>query len=123
MPTEPTHLTAEELEIQEIVNRVSRAKQVLHDDDPALTLRAAVKLVDSLEAARRELAEKWIAVTERLPEDTRMVNVLLCGTVASSGHYNHGKKLWRPFTAFKGELYGVTAWQPLPAPPAQQEGQ
>lgn len=61
----------------------------------------------------------WILVTERLPEDTRLVNVALGETVVSTAHYNHGKKLWRPFNSFT-KFYPagfVTHWTPLPEPP------
>jgi hypothetical protein len=58
----------------------------------------------------------WKDAIREQPPDSRVVGVCLCWTVVTTGHYNHGKKLWRPGHQLRGTLEGVTHWDYLPAP-------
>lgn len=56
----------------------------------------------------------WIPVSERLPEDERMV-LVTCQTkkgIRSTNRAYYDGKFWHG----SGSMSGVTAWQPLPEP-------
>lgn len=56
----------------------------------------------------------WIPVSERLPEDERMV-LVTCQTkkgIRSTNRAYYDGKIWHG----SGSMSGVTAWQPLPEP-------
>ncbi len=56
----------------------------------------------------------WIPVSERLPEDERMV-LVTCQTkkgIRSTNRAYYDGKFWHG----SGSMSGVTAWQPLPKP-------
>ena len=89
---------------------------------------AAYDLADHL-IANGVTIQKWIPVTERLPEKiTNKVIVLCKNGYRGFGHYEdyNGKQTWynlendRPFTAWDledCESYEVTHWMPLPEAP------
>ena len=56
--------------------------------------------------------QKWIPVTERLPEDDRQVLACTKHGRAFSAHYDHKWKRWQVSHSVK-----ITHWMPLPEPP------
>ena len=61
-----------------------------------------------------DAAPRWIAVTERLPEDM-FTRIVYC-TFRTVAFYDSGS-WWRNSHAGPERLDGVTHWMPLPAPP------
>ena len=57
--------------------------------------------------------QRWISVTERLPEND--VEVLAFTIFTFMASYDHERREWR--TSDCALLPGVTHWMPLPAPP------
>ena len=57
---------------------------------------------------------KWIPVTERLPEDDRQVLACTRKGKAFSAHYDYKWKSWAVSNTVK-----ITHWMPLPEPPKE----
>jgi hypothetical protein len=57
---------------------------------------------------------KWIPVSERLPEDDRQVLACTKKGKAFSAHYDHLWKSWSVSHTVK-----ITHWMPLPEPPKE----
>ena len=62
-----------------------------------------------LDEARRELADRWIAVTERLPDTGERV-LTWNGEVQAVYRWVSGTM----------RIYSITHWRPLPASPAEE---
>mgnify|MGYP001335451616 CR=1 FL=1 len=77
-----------------------------HDEDTITALRARV--------AELEAAQRWIPVTERLPEDTRDV-LVWCG-ITEKGCYSPSQHMWSVYDDGYSPI-PVTHWMPLPQPP------
>ena len=86
---------------------IFRAQEVFAD---------CIEALEILPSAQPE--QRWIPVTERLPE--RADNVIICYkagdyTLVSTGRYLYKFKMW--YVDVVGDLRdGVTAWMPLPEP-------
>jgi hypothetical protein len=61
-----------------------------------------------------ETKNKWIPVSERLPEDDRQVLACTKKGKAFSAHYDHRWKSWSVSHTVK-----ITHWMPLPEPPKE----
>ena len=70
--------------------------------------------------AELEAAQRWIPVSERLPEKTDTVLVLADG-VRVIATYHSNKNKWELLWWISSEIYGVTHWMPLPKLPEVQE--
>jgi hypothetical protein len=79
------------------------------------------KLLDSLAAVRRELAERqWIPVSERLPDENQRVFFYTHVSAIREGAY-YNDYFWDEIGNWSKPF--VSAWmprQPLPAPPVQE---
>lgn len=76
------------------------------------------KFLDALGCAIKLLAQpeqRWIPVTERLPEDDRTKIVTLANGNAESGYYSDGN-WWCIGDSIHLENPTVIAWMPLPEP-------
>ena len=82
------------------------------DLEYTLASEQLIALRARLEAAERE--NRWIPVSERLPEDDREVTVSTAHGVTRSGRYANGE-WWTPGGVFT-EIRDVLAWRELPAP-------
>ena len=77
------------------------------------------------ENARLAAANKWVSVSERLPEE--MLNVVILfknNTPVSVGSYhvstNTGKQYWFDSVAqYEYDFDQIENWQPLPTPPTE----
>lgn len=66
------------------------------------------------EAIRKHMADDWIPVEERLPEDEQMM-LVTCQTKSGRRSVNrawYGEGFWHG----TGSMSGVIAWRPLPEP-------
>ena len=63
--------------------------------------------------AELEAAQRWVPVSERLPEKTDTVLVLADG-VRVIATYHSNKNKWELLWWISSEIYGVTHWIPLP---------
>jgi hypothetical protein len=61
--------------------------------------------------------QKWIPVTERLPDSEKCVLVYSQDGGVAEGKYNARFKEWVQFRWNVTELNNVTHWMPLPEPP------
>ena len=74
-------------------------------------------------ATDNNVGDKWIPVTERLPEDDEVVLIACKIGKMFVGYHKHlfpGYEVWRILTArdsTKKITYTVTHWMPLPMPP------
>ena len=90
-----------------------------HTIEYAMGWKACIEWIKSLPSAQR-----WIPVTERLPEDDTIVLVTFsCGKVGTSSwhektKYNNGFDCFMNgfYDDGTSEMYPVTAWMPLPEP-------
>ena len=82
-----------------------------------------IGVVDNIQSAEPE--QKWIPVTEALPEDNRQVLVYVQSTHFALAKYDEmmepdgkWKKKWVTFDAWKPfyTIKNVIAWMPLPEP-------
>lgn len=93
-----------------------QAMRLLHVFDLKKTIRDQRKRIAELEAAQR-----WIPVSERLPETYKpvlTVDMSEATQVPVPAFYNPDTECWS--THFKYDLW-VTHWMPLPQPPEVQE--
>ena len=75
--------------------------------------------------AERKLAElqereRWIPVTERLPENDEFVFIAKAEAWVSKGLYVTERKRWE---LLSHDVVEVTHWRPLPAPPKEGENE
>lgn len=68
---------------------------------------------DRLEAL--EAQQRWIPVTERLPEDDDDVLIMSSGSI-SMGYFNIFRGYW---VAYEGDDDNITHWMPLPELPEE----
>jgi hypothetical protein len=61
--------------------------------------------------------QKWIPVTERLPESGKCVLVCSKDGMVAEGSYKAYEKKWTQFRWNVTDLQNVTHWMPLPTPP------
>lgn len=117
--------------IAELRVEIERKDQVLAvmENDVINAEMNLQRLTDELERLRE--AQRWIPVTERLPEEREPVQVAYVG-YTDNKLYSDGVAMWsKELNAWKGgwvwtlELSEVTVkithWRPLPEPP-QEEG-
>ena len=87
----------------------------------SLRLYAADRL-EELETELSKLKEqqRWIPVTERLPEDDDDVLIMSSGSI-SMGYYSVYNEYWADYI----NVYNsdVTHWMPLPEPPKEEENE
>lgn len=76
--------------------------------------------VTSAFKAGYEEAQKWIAVSERLPEDNSAYLVKLDHGISILGFNLHHKKWNVSHNNLESEVTGITHWMPLPQPPKQE---
>lgn len=71
---------------------------------------------------RDETVQKWIPVSERLPEEWKSVLVWVCGCFCETAVYLGGSGNWRVTWNYEIlEKSHVTHWMPLPEPPKECE--
>lgn len=61
--------------------------------------------------------QRWIPVTERLPESGKCVLVCSKDGMVAEGSYKAYEKKWTQFRWNVTDLQNVTHWMPLPEPP------
>lgn len=83
--------------------------------DPWLTLDKLLKRLDS--APTIDVGERWIPVTERLPEHDNLVLVCTHKGKMLIERYDHTFHHWRGFSSIK-----VTHWMDLPELPKDGDG-
>ena len=74
------------------------------------------------EVAKLQSASKWIPVTERLPEDFGIYNIVvkdIDGVYRDSADFDPYEKTWIPTMGYT-KNYVVTHWMPLPEPPKEE---
>jgi hypothetical protein len=59
--------------------------------------------------------QKWIPVTERLPEDSVAVNIHTSSGVVGTGFYDKQTKSWVQWYSGGSLFADVTHWMPLPS--------
>ena len=74
------------------------------------------KVADHL-IANGVTVQKWIPVTERLPEDSVAVNLHTKSGVVGTGFYDKHTKSWVQWYSGGSCSVDVTHWMPLPEPP------
>lgn len=90
----------------------------------AETMREAADVIDSMRKiiASYEDRQRWIPVTERLPESAERYLVMRFDYVAKAPFYDllwfENGKWWNRH--FEGD-YAVTNWMPLPDPPKEED--
>ena len=79
----------------------------------AMTAAAQLYLIQPTVDVPERNVEKWIPVTERLPEDERYVLVTTVNGDVTEAKYWQKERFW----VLKGlAIMNVTAWMPLPEP-------
>ena len=61
--------------------------------------------------------QRWIPVTERLPDSGKCVLVCSKDGMVAEGSYKAYEKKWTQFRWNVTDLQNVTHWMPLPEPP------
>jgi hypothetical protein len=94
--------------------------RIMADAADALTALTADNA--SLRAQLDELKEanRWVPVTERLPEDSNHVIVMLKRGRVDFGYYDTAKEEW--WDKYDDGLMSVSHWRPLPSAPEQETG-
>lgn len=75
----------------------------------------ALTVINHLE--RKDSVQRWIPVTERLPEDSVAVNLHTRSGVVGTGFYNKYTKNWWQWYSGGSIFVDVTHWMPLPETP------
>ena len=65
--------------------------------------------------------QKWIPVSERLPEDSRGVILCTRSRIVGVGFYDKNTRSWVQHYSGGGICVDVTHWMPLPEPPKEGE--
>ena len=72
------------------------------------------------ELSRLKAQQRWIPVTERLPEDDDDVLIMSSGSI-SMGYYSTYNEYWADYINVYDD--NVTHWMPLPEPPKEDENE
>lgn len=67
------------------------------------------------ELSKIKAQQRWIPVTERLPEDDDDVLIMSSGSI-SMGYFNIFRGYW---VDYEGDDDNITHWMPLPEPPKE----
>ena len=89
---------------------------VFHKDEEGCIRRQKEIIADHL-IANGVTIQKWIPVTEMLPDSEKCVLVYSQDGGVAEGKYNARFKEWVQFRWNVTELNNVTHWMPLPEPP------
>ena len=94
----------------------------------AFQKKAEISLQKSLEPSGKvckfvggRAEQKWIPVTERLPEDSSGVILCTRSRIVGVGFYDKDTRNWVQHYSGGGICVEVTHWMPLPEPPKEVE--
>lgn len=119
----------------------SDAKKILSllpTDLDAETVQRCIEAIGRIPAADVEPKQRWIPVTERLPEVDKQVLVYAVGKIDgfigesiiaisermifSLFPWSNGEETWSPPWQYFLTDFKITHWMPLPEPPKGEEG-
>ena len=82
-------------------------------------MRDILTIIDSAPSADVEPKQRWIPVTERLPENSKSVIIAHQNGVSTGWH--NGRYWERGAATGHSKIKTVTHWMPLPEPPKGEE--